>query len=180
MKQMTIYQTRRIMSVIAANSHRYLSLTQDCSREKEINEEFQIIWKCSHCFSNGNERKMYFSLINLNALWGRTRRFACWESSAHWAPTYGGCVWLWVTFNELLMIMSSDTKNSPQRTPVSTGEADFVMQLWVISHCDSDLQHRVHISLSDSQMFFETGIMFSCRPGLRPSFHFDGPTNIEE
>ncbi len=42
------------------------------------------------------------------------RRFACWESSAHWAPTYGDCIWLWVTFNELLMIMSSDTKNTPR------------------------------------------------------------------
>lgn len=177
---MTIYQTRRIVGVIAADSHINLSLTQDCSKEKEIYEEFQIIWKCSYCFSNGDERKMYFSLINLNILQREDEAVACWESSAHWAPTYGGCVWLWVTFNELLMIMSSDTKNSPQRTPLSTGEADLVRQLQVVSYCDSDLQHRVHIRLSDNQMFFETGVVFSCRPGLRPSFHFDGPMNIEE
>lgn len=180
MKQMTIFQTRRIVSVIAADSHRNLSLTQDCSREKEINEEFQIILKCCYCFSNGDERKMYFSLINLNMLQREDEAVASCESNAHWAPTYGGCVWLWVTFNELLMIMSFDTKNSPQRTPLSTGEADFVMQLQVVSYCDSDLQHCVHIRLSDNQMFFETGVVFSCRPGLRPSFHFDGPMNIEE
>jgi len=65
---MTIYQTRIILSVIAAESHIYLSLTHDLSREKEINEEFQINWKYSYSFSNGDEREMYFSLINLNIL----------------------------------------------------------------------------------------------------------------